>query len=160
LRVQPLPRSQQRTQRAGQRGIWIGISSRTHAKDQRSEDNEGVLHDRHLQLEMSLRIQQRRRLGKVGVITTSMLSSLFPRRASPWPCWVDIDAIPRQVFSSARSLIGSNAVRFTPRSTYFLQRSAIDPRLIVGDDFEYAVGSSSAFGDPSVRRQPRTAPLS
>jgi hypothetical protein len=26
------------------RSGWIGISSRAHAKDQRSEDNEGVLH--------------------------------------------------------------------------------------------------------------------
>ena len=109
------------------RSGWIGISSRAHAKDQRSEDNEGVLHDRHLQLEMSLRIQQRRRLGKVGVITTSMLSSLFARRASPWPCGVDIDGIPRQVFFhrtiSYRSARGP--LRAAQR-TDFRQYSAID----------------------------------
>jgi hypothetical protein len=47
---------------------------------------------------MNLPVRQRRQLGEAEVITTSMLSSLFPRRASPWPCGVDIDGIPRQVF--------------------------------------------------------------
>ena len=48
------------------RSGWIGISSRAHAKDQRSEDNEGVLHDRRLQLEISLPVRQRRQLGRWG----------------------------------------------------------------------------------------------